>query len=108
MACQQDFDFTITINPPIPAQCEGEIRIQVFDDGAGEYLIDTPVSTFLIAGDNGVPFFLPSPLVISKRGLVTITMSNINDQTHLPVNGYLGLIFAVRRDRKAGEPLRGT
>ncbi len=97
MACTEDFDFAITVNPPVPAQCTNEARLSFFDDGAGEYLANFPVSTLLQTGDNGVPFFLPSPLVINKRGLVTVTLSNVDDTNMLPLNTHMCIMVAIKK-----------
>ncbi len=81
-------------------------RLQVFDDGAGEYIFDTPFNILCVAGSEiatGVynsrgPYILQSPLAIAKPGLLTVTISNVNtptDELDNPIEAYVCLIFAV-------------
>lgn len=90
-------------------------RLQIFDDGAGEYIFDQPANSSNVtgSGDNSSnlsghavgPFILPSPLPICKPGLLTVSISNVN----LPVAGgidtnpdvvAIALVFAVPKKCK--------
>ena len=82
-------------------------RLQIFDDGAGEYLLDTPFNSLLVSGSevsqglssNAVgPYLLQSPLAIVAPGLLTVTLSNTNasnDEAENPVEAFLMLVFAT-------------
>jgi len=112
-----NFDFTVTVTDStepepqtasvecsilittLPLPCVNKVRLQLFDDGAGEYVADFPVSTLLETGDNGVPFLLPSPICFNKQGLVTVSMTNVNDAEQASVNAYLCLVFAIKKHR---------
>ncbi len=116
-----NFDFTVTVTDsstptPLtasvecsilvtvtPTPCVNKVRLQIYDDGAGMYVADFPVSTLLETGDNGVPFLLPSPIVFNKRGIVQVTMSNVNDGEELPVNAYLCFTFGIRKKKRVTE-----
>jgi hypothetical protein len=67
-------------------QDDPSFRLQIFDDGAGEYVFDVPLSYLLGAGSMNTntalvggaigPFILPSPLAVCKPGLLTVSLSN--------------------------------
>ncbi len=91
-------------------------RLQIFDDGAGEYLFDTPFNSLLCSGSEvnignagGAvsPFILPSPLAIVKPGLVTISLSNVNasnDEEENPIAAYIALVFAMPKKCRGFVP----
>lgn len=93
-------------------------RLQIYDDGAGEYLYNTTVNTSIVAGNdtpralNGNsfgPFILPSPLSIVPNGMLTVAMTNIEatgtlvHTTDGAIQAYVGLIFAVPKNCNFGE-----
>jgi hypothetical protein len=98
-----------------------QFRIQIFEDGSGEYLFDAPVNDILAAGSqdailanpgNAVgPFILPSPLPIIAPGMLTIQITNVNtplndgtpDTTDTTV-AYVALVFAIPRRCKNIPP----
>ena len=93
-------------------------RLQIFDDGAGEYIFDQSAeasnvggnesNTFSLSGNARGPFILPSPLPICKPGLMTVAISNINTPTNsgaaaIDANviiAYIGLVFAIPKKCK--------
>jgi hypothetical protein len=101
-----------------------QFRLQIYDDGAGMYLFDAPLNSLLGAGsmDNVTglpggavgPFLLPSPLAVTKPGLLTVQMSNVNtplnsgnDQPNITI-GYVALVFAVPKKCKGQLPQGGS
>lgn len=86
-------------------------RLQIYDDGAGEYLFDSPINNGICAGNednasalsgNAVgPFILPSPLFVTRPGQLTIQMTNVKTPLNTGfaitnnIVGYLALVFAV-------------
>lgn len=96
-------------------------RLQIYDDGAGEYIFDSPVSSLIGGGTSGItamvnasnavgPFIVPSPKAVTKPGLLTVMLSNVNtpenegmDSTN-PVVGSIALVFAVPKRCKGQSP----
>lgn len=95
-------------------------RLQIYDDGAGEYVFDSPFNSNTVAGNmdtasglpNGAvgPFILPSPLAVTKPGLMTVMMTNINAPANLgfatPNNivAFVALVFAIPKKCRGQVP----
>jgi hypothetical protein len=94
------------------------IRLQIYDDGAGEYLFSASFNSNIVAGNedansglpNGAigPFILPSPCAVTKPGLLTITMSNVNAPLNsVEANGvvaFVALVFAIPKKCRGEVP----
>lgn len=95
-------------------------RLQIFDDGAGEFIFDTPLSTLLVTGSQNAahsnnsggavgPFILPAPLAITDPGLVTIQVSNVNPPENPTAgNWYLAFVFAIKKKCEGQLPQGGS
>lgn len=109
--------FLESITPPVPGPCDTtvnvqmtvvqkKVRLQIYDDGIGEYVYDSPVSSITATGhmnpvgvnrQRGI-FYAPAPLTIS-RGLATVQLTNI-ENTEASIRAHLCLVFAVpKKDR---------
>lgn len=91
-------------------------RIQIYDDGAGEFLFSEAINDQICtgSGDNFTalsnsaigPFILPSPLPITKPGLITIQLSNVNAPLNTgndvanTVEANVALVFAIPKKCK--------
>jgi hypothetical protein len=100
-------DCVTTVLIPFTVGPQKKVRLQIYDDGIGEYVYDKPVSTIDACGHmNAIgvnrqmgPFLVPTPISISKNGLATVILSNI-ENVEASVNVHLCLVFAVpKRDR---------
>ncbi len=101
------YDITPGAGREAPPPTANPFRLQIFDDGAGEYLFDTPFNSNLVAGseknignsgNSFGPFILQSPLTVVAPGLLTITISNVNAATDTldnPISAYISLLFAT-------------
>lgn len=101
MACETDVEYQITIGP------QKRIRLQILDDGAGEYVYDVPINSINAAGVEVPvgstatmgPFLLPSPLAVCKNGLLNLSLTNV-EATDLDVLAHMVLIFAVPKPKE--------
>lgn len=88
-------------------------RLQIYDDGAGEYLYNASLNTQICAGNDTPiansgnafgPFILPSPLSIVPSGMLVIQMTNTETSgtpgsaTLGAIQAYVGLVFAVPKN----------
>lgn len=109
------FEFDVEV-PPVAA--DEAARLQIFDDGAGEYIFDAPVNSLSCSGamtqtvnTPAGPFILPSPLSVCKPGLLTIALTNVSPiDTTAEVNAgasiqvCAALVFAVPKKCKGQTP----
>ncbi len=96
-------------------------RIQIYDDGSGEYLFDAPVNYLnatgreynfnTVIGTTPVgPFILTDPKAVTKPGLLTLQISNVNaplndgGESANEVVAYIALVFAVPKKCKGQNP----
>jgi hypothetical protein len=100
-----------------PFVIPASFRLQVYDDGAGEYLYDANLTTANCAGNdtpvaaNGNafgPFILPSALSIVPNGMLVVNMTNVqptgiaDDPVVGAIKAYVGLVFAIPKCANMG------
>ena len=74
---QSDSDFVIQY---VSATSLGttQLTMQVLDTGSGRTFYNQPTLVSLVAGNNGFPYWLPTPKVVAPSTNLQITLTNID------------------------------